>query len=156
MERRNFLSWLFYKMPLGILAVLNLFRCEREPDSPDEPLLKDASDKSSSQKQFPDSDSGGSLSDNFSKPVSDSTPIKISILEDLEKKLGDKAKIEIIHSEEDGDPYVKSISSLGSDCLYFTVNGKPYLGGEIHVESVLIDPKKDAVQWYCQGQLLQI
>lgn len=142
MERRNFLLRL-----LGLFGVINFAfsRCEKGDNKK---VFLD-------QWSMPEAGLDSGQEKDLTVDTSSIIVSKISILEDLKRRLGDLATIEITH-DEDGDPYVFSISDLGTDCLYFEVNGNPLLGEGVHVQSVFIDPKEDNVIWYCQGQPFSI
>lgn len=165
MTRRDFL------FGVGTFVVSIFSHCygDDESDLSDKPFSRDLPRQGKQSK--PDLDSSSfdltlngtsdfshsSSSDDLAKTQKGDNQInpvqsKISVLEDLKKRLNG-AKIEII-IDEDGQPYVKSISGFGADCFYFTVNGEPYIGEGINVKSVFVNPLTDIVRWYCQGQLL--
>lgn len=152
MERRDFLSWLFFKIPLTTFVVSVFFRCQKESGLVDDrSVFRDLPRDT----LFGDGPPSHSSVDQAEKPEDanqNPAQTKISVLENLKERLND-AEIEIIFGEN-GDPYVKSISDFGSDCFYFTVNGKPYIGEGINVGSVFVDSKKDVVRWYCNGRFL--
>ncbi|MEW6407645.1 MAG: hypothetical protein AB1465_03065 [Patescibacteria group bacterium] len=164
MKRRDFL------FGIGAFVISIFSRCQSESDLSDESFNRDLPRQGASSNydlghsspdlsQNTSSDLGySSLSDLAGNPKDDNqinpAQSKISVLKDLKERLNG-TEIEITF-DENGEPYVKSISGFGVDCFYFTVNGKPYIGEGINVESVFVNPLKDIVRWYCNGQLLNL